>query len=303
MAGADELGALIAQHVPGDGVHATAIPRVSLISAATPTEPLHALQRPALCIIASGAKQVLLGDQVYRYDRRDFLVASVDVPVTGQVLEAPYLCFRLDLDPAMLSGLLLEVGATEADNGDETASGLTLAPVTPELLDATVRLARLLNSPRDIPALAPLAEREILYRLLLCEGAAKLRQIAMADSRLQQVSRAIRWIRQYYAEPFSIDTVAAEARMSSSSLHHHFKTVTGMTPLQYQKQIRLQEARRLILAHDMDAAAAGHIVGYESPSQFSREYSRLFGAPPVRDIARLRAMQAFNPDLGGPVLL
>lgn len=302
MVATEELAGLIMRHVGRDGVHATAIPRLSLIRADTPTEPLHALQQPALCIIASGAKQVMLGEQIFRYDTHDFLVAAVDVPVTGQVLEAPYLCFRLDLDPAMLSGILLDVGDEAGRGSDADVSGLTLAPVTPELLDATVRLTRLLDTPRDIPALAPLAEREILYRLLLSDGAAKLRQIAMADSRLQQINRAIRWIRQYYAEPFSVETVAAEARMSTSSLHHHFKAVTAMTPLQYQKQIRLQEARRLILAHDMDAAAAGHIVGYDSPSQFSREYSRLFGAPPVRDIARLKAMRAFAPDLGGPAL-
>lgn len=301
MAATDELAGLIARHAGRDGVHATAIPRLSLIRADAPTEPLHALQKPALCIIASGAKQVMLGDQIFRYDRRDYLVAAVDVPVTGQVLDAPYLCLRLDLDAALLSGLLLDVEAGDRagdENDHDMPGGLTLSPATPELLDATLRLARLLDTPRDIAALAPLAEREILYRLLLGDTAAKLRQIAMADSRLQKINRAILWIRGHYAEPFSIETVAAEAGMSQSSLHHHFKVVTAMSPLQYQKQIRLQEARRLILAHGMDAASAGHIVGYESPSQFSREYSRLFGAPPLRDIARLKAMRSFFPEFG-----
>jgi len=302
MAATEELAGLIARHAGRDGVHATAIPRLALIRADTPTEPLHALQNPALCIIASGAKQVMLGDQVFAYDRHHYLVASVDIPVVGQVLEAPYLCFRLDLDAALLSSLLLEAGIETPQQQDAPGSGLALAPVTSELLDATLRLVRLLDSPRDIATLAPLAEREILYRLLLSEASVKLRQIAMADSRLQRINRAIGWIRKHYAEPFSVEAVAAEAGMSASSLHQHFKTVTAMSPLQYQKQIRLQEARRLILAHGMDAASAGHIVGYDSPSQFSREYSRLFGAPPVRDIARLKAMQTFMPDLGGPVL-
>lgn len=289
MAGADELSALILRHAAGDGVHATAIPRAALIRMSQPTEPLHVLQQPALCIVAQGRKQVLLGDRVYAYDRHQYLVASVDVPVVGQVLQAPYLCFRLDLDPAMLGAMLLELGI-EVAKTDRPAAGLALSAVTPELLDATVRLLRLLDTPRNIATLAPLAEREILYRLLLGDGAAKLGQIAVADSRLQQINRAIGWIRQNFAEPFSIETVAEQARMSASSLHHHFKAVTAMSPLQYQKQIRLQEARRLILAHGMEAAAAGHIVGYGSPSQFSREYSRLFGAPPIRDVVQLRSV-------------
>jgi transcriptional regulator GlxA family with amidase domain len=161
--------------------------------------------------------------------------------------------------------------------------------VTPPVIDAAVRLLRLLETPADIPVLAPLAEREILYRLLVGDQTSRLRQIAFAESKLQQVNRAIGWIKQNFRAPFSIEALAAEARMSASALHEHFKTVTSMSPLQYQKQLRLQEARRLILLQSLDAAMAGHTVGYDSPSQFSREYKRLFGAPPARDIARLRA--------------
>jgi AraC-like DNA-binding protein len=160
--------------------------------------------------------------------------------------------------------------------------------LAPPLLDALIRLARLLETPNDIPILAPLVEREILYRLLTGEYGGRLRQIATADHRLVAVNRAISWLRQNYASPFRIETVAREARMSPSALHHSFKSVTAMSPLQYQKQIRLQEARQLMLGQAMDAATASHHVGYESPSQFSREYSRLFGAPPSRDIARLK---------------
>jgi AraC-like DNA-binding protein len=290
----NELADLIARNAKEDGVHPTAIARVHLIRSSRPTEPLHALHQPALCIVAQGRKQVMLGSTVYVYDRSQYLVVSVDLPVVGQVLEAsaghPYLCLRLDLDPSMLAALLLEVGPTgPKGETDGAGSGITLSVVTPELLDAANRLLRLLETPRDIPVLAPLAEREILYRLLLGEQAARLRQIARADSKLQQISRAISWIKRHYADPFSIEAVAAEARMSPSALHQHFKAVTTMSPLQYQKQIRLQEARRMILSQAVDAATAGYSVGYESPSQFSREYSRLFGAPPMRDFARLKA--------------
>ena len=215
-------------------------------------------------------------------------------PVVGQVIEAtpaePYLCMRLDLDPGQLSALMMELGqgATWNQRAERLKLGLSISPVDPALLDAAVRLARLLETPKDIPVLAPLVEREILYRLLSCEYGDRLRQIATADHRLVAVNRAISWLKRNYAAPFRIETVAREARLSPSALHHSFKSVTAMSPLQYQKQLRLQEARRLMLGQAMDAATAGHSVGYESPSQFSREYSRLFGAPPSRDIARLK---------------
>lgn len=286
-----ELADLIARYASGDGSHATAIPRLSLIRMSNPTEPIHALHEPALCIIAQGRKQVMLGDRIYRYGPEQYLVVSVDVPIIGQVTEAsqdePYLCFRLDLDPGVLGTLIMEAGL-ESDAGEGPASSLCLEIVTPELLSAAARLVALLATPRDAPILAPLAEREILYRLLTGGQAPRLREIAHAESRLQQVNRAIGWIKRNYHKPFRIESVAREARMSPSALHQHFKAVTAMSPLQFQKQLRLQEARRLILGQAMDAATAGHSVGYDSPSQFSREYSRLFGAPPIRDAARLR---------------
>jgi transcriptional regulator GlxA family with amidase domain len=170
---------------------------------------------------------------------------------------------------------------------------VSLSAVTPELLDAAVRLLRLLAAPRDIPALAPLAEREILYRLLTGDQVATLRQIALGDRRMRRVGRAIEWIKRNYREPFRIETLAPQAAMSPSSLHAHFKTLTAMSPLQYQKQLRLQEARRLMLGQSMDAASAAYDVGYESPSQFSREYRRLFGNPPARDSARLKSSTEF----------
>lgn len=287
----DALAALVAGLCASDGVHQTAIPRLALIRSCQPTQPLHALHEPALCIIVQGRKQVMLGDRVYHYDRSQYLVVSVDLPVVGQVVEAtqdePYLCVRLDLDPVLLGAIMLEAGAGDAE-ASGAGAGLALNPVAPALLDAILRMVRLLETPRDIAMLAPLAEREILYRLMTGEQAGRLRQIATRDSRLQQVNRAIGWIKGNYDKAFSVEALAQEARMSPSALHQHFKAVTAMSPLQYQKQLRLQEARRLILSAALDAASAGFRVGYESPSQFSREYRRLFGAPPLKDAARLR---------------
>jgi AraC-like DNA-binding protein len=289
-----ELASLIGRNIAADGMHATTIPRLFLMRASQLTEPLPTVYEPALCIVAQGRKQVMLADEVYFYGPEQCLVISVDLPVVGQVIEAtpaaPYLCLRLDLDPGKLSAMMLEIGqgVTRNQRAERLRLGLSISPVDPLLLDAVARLARLLEAPNDIPILAPLIEREILYRLLSGEYGDRLRQIATADSRLVSVNRAISWLKQNYAAPFRIETIAREARLSPSALHHSFKSVTALSPLQYQKQLRLQEARRLMLGHAMDAATAGHQVGYESPSQFSREYSRLFGAPPSRDIARLK---------------
>ncbi len=295
-----ELARLIEQFTGSDGIHVTALPRLVLVRTTCPTTAIHTVQQPAVCIIAQGRKRVLAGQSVFEYDPANYLIASVNVPIVGQVIEAtpeqPYLCLRLDFDQATIATLMLEA---EIRRGESDAPGpaISLSSVTPELLDSVIRLVRLLAAPRDIPILAPLAEREILYRLLLGEQADKLRQLAFAESKLQQVNRAIGWIRRNFREPFSIEAVAAEARMSPSTLHEHFKAVTSMSPLQYQKQLRLQEARRLILSQSLDAAVAGHSVGYESPSQFSREYKRTFGAPPARDIARLRASPIWQQEI------
>src|SRR5215510_5562178 len=289
-----ELADLIGRNIAADGMQATTIPRLFLMRASQLTEPLPTVYEPALCIVAQGRKQVVLAEEVYFYGPGQCLVVSVDLPAVGQVIEAtpaePYLCLRLNLDPGQLSALMMEVGqgVTRNQRAERLKLGLSVSPVDPALLDAVIRLARLLETPNDIPILAPLIEREILYRLLSGEYGDRLRQIAMADHRLAAVNRAISWLKRNYAAPFRIETVAREARMSPSALHHSFKSVTAMSPLQYQKQLRLQEARRLMLGQAMDAATAGHSVGYESPSQFSREYSRLFGAPPSRDIARLK---------------
>jgi len=296
IGGTGVLARHMARHATRDGVHATTVPRLFLIRSGRPTDPLHVLHAPALCLVAQGRKQVILGREVFHYGPENYLTVSVDLPVVGEVTEAspdkPYLCVRLDLDPAMLGSLIGEAGLGEAGldgrHEGDGGSGLFLGRSTPEIVDAATRLVRLLDTPREASVLAPLAERELLCRVLLSGQAARLRQIAFADSSLRRVGRAVGWIKQTFRGPFSIAAVAGAAGMSPSSLHQHFKAVTALSPLQYQKRLRLQEARRLVLG-GMDAASAGHSVGYDSPSQFSRDYRKLFGAPPMQDAARLRS--------------
>jgi AraC-like DNA-binding protein len=297
MADVRELADLIEQNTGTDGVHTTAIPRLILYRVSRVPEPLHAVCEPAVCVMAQGRKQVIAGEGVYVYDIEKYLVVSVDIPLVAQVIEAsaekPLLGMMLGFDPAAIRALMLESDVKRAGR-EQPESALAVSAVNRELLDACVRLLRLLGSPRDIAVLAPLVEREILYRLLRGDQGSRLSQIAYAQSRLQDINRAIGWIKRNFREAFSVETLASQACMSASALHQHFKMVTGMSPLQYQKHLRLQEARRLMLSEAVDAAAAGHSVGYESPSQFSREYRRLFGAPPVRDIAKLRAHGQVN---------
>ena len=290
---------LIERYAPVDGVHEGGCPRVALVRASQPSLPHHGVLEPALCVLAQGRKQVLIGDAIHIYDASRYLLASVDVPIVGQVIEAsptvPYLGFRLTLDPTLVAQVALDCDLVASTSEDlaPIAGGMAVGAMTPALLDAVTRLVRLLETPRDVAALAPLIEREIIYRLSTGVHGARLAQIARLDGRLRQVNRAIDWIKRNFDQPFRVEQVAAEARMSASALHQHFKAVTALSPLQYQKQLRLQEARRLILIQHLDAASAGHAVGYDSPSQFSREYARLFGAPPLRDAVRLRS----QPDL------
>jgi AraC-like DNA-binding protein len=292
MSDIKSLAEAIAQTATEDGIHATSIAGLHVIRLSQPSEPVPGVMQPALCVVAQGRKRVIAGDRVLSYDPARFLIVTLDTPVIGQVVEAsteePYLCLKLDLDPAEISALLIETGGISAAAADAEPS-LCVSDVSGDLLDAAVRLVRLLQRPADIAVLAPMIKREILYRLLRSDQGTRLQQIAVAESRMQQVNRAIGWIKRNFREGFAIEQVAEEARMSPSALHLHFKAVTAMSPLQYQKQLRLQEARRLMLAEALDAASAGYRVGYDSASQFSREYARLFGAPPLRDVARLKA--------------
>ena len=288
----NELRTLISRHA-GDGLTATALPSLVLMAVDAPTEPVHHVYEPALAIVAQGAKQSVLGERLIDYRAGQYLVVSIDLPMIGYVTEAsataPFLALGLKLKPAAIATLLLET-ATERTVVESVGIGVSDAP--DELLDPVVRLVRLLDRPEDVAVLAPMIEREILWRLLSGEQGAMVRQIGLADSRLSQISYAIRWIRSHYAETFRIEDLAQLAAMSVSSFHRHFRAVTEMSPLQYQKRVRLQEARARLLAESADVAAVGFGVGYDSPSQFSREYSRLFGVPPGRDVARLKAGQA-----------
>jgi AraC-like DNA-binding protein len=273
-----------------DGAHPTAIAPLSLFRASAPFEPVEAVYEPALAIVAQGCKRVMLADETYQYDPAHFLLVSVGLPVSGQVINAspdsPYLSLRIDLDPGQLSELILAAGPPEAHGLPQR--GLAISQAEPPLLDAVVRLLHLLDNPRDVGVLAPLVLREISYRLLVGEQGLRLRQIAAGNGHARRVAAAIRWLKDNFAQPFSIEALAREVHLSPSGLQHQFKAVTAMSPLQYQKRLRLQEARRLMLSEGLDAASTGFRVGYESPSQFSREYRRLFGQPPQRDLALLK---------------
>ena len=284
-----ELQSLVARHAR-PGAPGTPLAGVRVMVSTMRTEATHGVSEPGLGIVVQGAKQTMVGDRTFVYGEGDFVVTSVDLPISSQITRAsagrPYLACRMALNPAAIASLLLE--APGVDEITSVPCGMGVHKASPDLLEAAVRLLRLLDSPRDAPVLRPLVEREILWRLLCGKQGGRVRQIGLADSRLAQVSHAIRHIRQHYAESVSVDELAGLATMSVSSFHRHFRAVTAMTPIQFQKQIRLQEARTRLLADADDVAAVGFAVGYDSASQFSREYSRMFGAPPGRDVARLR---------------
>lgn len=288
------LAAAVARHAPADGIHDTPLPGLRLIRSSSPTMPMPVLYERTLCVVAQGRKRAVLGTTAFVYDPAHYLVTSVDLPVTGAVIEAsperPYLCVSLDLDMVVLGDLALRhpSAGADIDDGDGEATGMTLSRTTPALLDATLRLTQLLDTPADADALAPLVTREILYRLLTGPDNRIVRRMARSDSRQNQIARAIVWLRAHYARDCRIDEMADVARMSRSTFHAHFKAVTSLSPLEFRTQLRMQEARRLMVAEGLDAASAGYRVGYESPSQFSRDYARLFGAPPARDASRLR---------------
>ncbi len=287
------LGKGIARWTEKGEQHTTAIPGLSLFRREEPTEPITGLYEPSICLVAQGAKRVLLGDDTYVYDAHHYLITSVHLPTIVQIIEAsrekPYLGLRLMLDLREISQLMADSNLPQPRE-QQSSRGMATGEVTLPLLTAFHRLIDLLAEQQDIPILTPVIQREIIYRLLVGDQGARLRQIASAGSQSQQIARAIDRLKVNFTQPMRIDDLAAEARMSSSTFHHHFRSMTALSPLQFQKQLRLREARRLMLTEHMDAATAAFQVGYESPSQFSREYNRLFGAPPLRDITKLRQM-------------
>ncbi|RXF70836.1 AraC family transcriptional regulator [Hansschlegelia zhihuaiae] len=284
----NELRARALRHADGP-LSETAVPGVVIGMHCGETLPAASLYEPVFCLVLQGAKRVTIGDKVLRYDAANYFLASLDLPVTSWVIEAtpekPYVVLALRIDAGKLASLLTDV----APGPEIAAPAFGVSPVTAELLEVWLRIAKLFEAPEDVPALAPLAEQELLYRLLRGPQGGVLRQFARADSRLSRVRRAIAEIRSGFDRPLRIDALARGAGMSAASFHRHFKAATALSPLQYQKMLRLQQARTLLIAND-DAARAAYAVGYESASQFSREYARLFGAPPARDAARLRAI-------------
>jgi len=291
QANREELVEGIARAVPTDGtvqpLKGLYLSRVSL-----PRQPLHGVLEPSLCVIAQGSKEVLLGESRYRYDPAHFLLASVELPTISRVLEAskeqPYLSLRLELPPALVGSVMVEAGHSSTSRHVDVRA-IDVSPLDVNLLEAVVRLVRLLDSPAEARVLMPLITRELIYRLLAGEQGARLRHLATLGGYTPDIARAVERLRQDFDQPLRIEQIARELGMSVSGFHHHFKAVTAMSPLQFQKRLRLQEARRLMLGEDLEAASAAIRVGYYDAAHFSREYKSLFGVPPVRDIQRLRA--------------
>ena len=297
MQNIDELKSLIEKHSRGPRT-ATAIPRVGLMRAVATTEPTAGMTEQIMCLVVQGAKSIECGDNLLEYEAGSYFVASIEVPVFGRISEAtrlePFLGISFHFDTRQIADLVLEMPGAD---DPEYLCGLGVSPTEPELQDAFLRLIRLLDRPHEISVLAPMIEREILFRLLQGAQGSKLRQIAQGDGRQSQVRRALGWIRENYTEPFKVEDLARLTGMSLSVFHRHFKVATGMTPIQYQKRYRLHEARRRLLDTPGDAAGVAFAVGYESASQFSREYARLFGLPPVRDALELRTKVAVQNTL------
>ncbi|HEX3249176.1 MAG TPA: AraC family transcriptional regulator [Pyrinomonadaceae bacterium] len=281
----------MATAMPTDGT-IEVFPGFRISRASKPSEPVRSVYEPSFCFVAQGSKRALLGGEIFRYDPRNYLIFTVDLPVAFQVEQAsekaPYLGFRLALDPALVASVVMD-SEIQIKKGEASTKAMNVSSVDADLLDAAVRLVRLVETPVERKVLAPLIKKEIIYRLLIGGQGARLNHILASGGDTRRISKAIGHLREHFDEQLKMDQIARELGMSVSGFHHHFKSVTSMSPLQFQKHLRLQEARRLMLGEDMDAASAGFRVGYEDPSQFSREYKRHFGAPPHGDIVSLRS--------------
>ncbi|MBD2111747.1 AraC family transcriptional regulator [Nodosilinea sp. FACHB-141] len=289
-----ELATLVVRHTNGrgNGIHSTAIEQLELMRESVAPTALCAVYEPTLCIILQGRKETLLGKETYHYGAAQYIVVTVDLPLSGLIVEATadqlYLCFKLSLDATQLWDIIDQIQRSP-DKRENSVRGLFVSNADKWLMDCATRLTRLLDTPQHIPFLAPMIIREIYYHLLMGDQNEAVRQIATSGSHMQRIAAVIKQIKTEFTRPLRVDDLAKQADMSSVSFHRHFKAVTSMSPLQYQKQLRLLEARRLILAENADVTHAAYQVGYESPSQFSREYSRMFGVPPKKDIERLRS--------------
>jgi AraC-like DNA-binding protein len=288
-----ELLLRIARAMPQEG-RVEPIRGLFLNRAPSLTGPIHGVTHPSFCVIAQGAKEIHIGEERYRYDPYHYLLATIAMPAVSQVVgvspEKPYLSLRLDLDPALVASVMIESGLPASRKESASVRALDVSPLDARLLEDTLRLVRLVDAPdAEVRVLLPLISREIVYRLLAGVQGERLRHIAALGGTAERIARAVERLRRDYDKPLRIASLAHEAGMSTSGFHGHFKSVTAMSPLQFQKQLRLQEARRLLLSQDMDAAGAGYRVGYEDAAQFNREYKRLFGEPPMRDVERLRS--------------
>ena len=292
MSGLDALQQLVSRHAHNS--HGpSAIEGLTISATDAPTSPRPGVAEPSLGLVIQGRKRTASGDRVFDYAAGEFLIAQLDLPVTGQVTEAsadcPFLGVGIRIEPPEIAAMLLEAAAP----GDTPvrAPGMEVARAGAPLLDALSHLVGLLDHPRDVPVLAPLYRREVLWRLLTGPQGAVVREIGLADGNLACITRTVRWIRDHHDDPLRIGQLASLAGMSESTFHRHFRAVTRMTPIQYQKAVRLQEARLALVSGGRDVAEVAHAVGYDSASQFSREYRRLFGAPPGRDAQRIRAAE------------
>jgi AraC-like DNA-binding protein len=285
-----ELIKRMTRAVPEDGL-LEVFPRIILGRFSKPTERVYSVFTPSFCIIAQGSKQVLLGDEVFRYDPGHYLISTVFLPIVSNVVEAseekPYLGFQLNLDPTVVAEVLMD-SDLEIRKSNSSVKAMDVSEIDADLLDAALKLVRLLDTPHEIKFLAPLIIREIIYRLLNSEQGRRLNHLLTSEGDTRRISKAVNQLRENIDQPLKIEIMARNLGMSVSGFHQHFKNVTAMSPVQFQKQIRLQEARRLMIGEDLDVASAGFRVGYEDPSYFSREYKKLFGIPPQRDIANLR---------------
>ncbi len=304
-----ELVARMGQVIPEDG-RIEPLEGVVLHRSSTPTALTHGVSTPSFCLIAQGTKEVLLGEKRYQYDSAHYLIATTALPIASRISEAsperPYLGVVLTLDPVLVGSVMVEAGHV-VPRGRSSVTAIDVSRLDTGLLDAVVRLMRLLDapaspssssSPDEAPFLMPLVKREIVYRLLVGEQGARLAQIAALGSSTHRIAEGVEWLRREFNQPLRIDEIARELGMSPSGFHHHFKALTAMSPLQFQKQLRLQEARRLMLGEGLDAASAGHRVGYDDASYFNREYKKLFGEPPVRNVERLRETRTGTESTG-----
>jgi AraC-like DNA-binding protein len=290
-----ELIDLIARHTPGNGLHDTAVPGLHLYRSPTTAEPIHTVYRPSFCLVAQGSKTLSVGQRELRYGPAQFVLVAVNTPVAVHLLEAspeyPHLALHVDLDLSTVAGLIPPERRDDRAQAAAAASGagVRVATMDERLHDVVLRLVRLLDHSADIPVLAPLVERELSYLLLNGPDGAALRAMALTTGPSSRIARAVERLERGYREPLRVEQLAREAHMSVSTFHHHFKAVTAISPLQFQKRLRLYEARRLLIAHETDVTGASTAVGYSSLSQFSREYRTMFGSSPSKDLALLRA--------------